>query len=520
MAAMQANLTTVQEFLGDAMSSGSLLDNASALDVLEELRQHDEARELEDEHTHRLETVSEGRVSLLELRSKTRLRDPDAHELIKTMDNALGQLALEQNASITSLRQHFMNDFEAGAEHRVKLLQHQAELNSTLAARTDLKAKLTAAVEHLGKTKLHLRQRITSVRGFSKLLGDKPILEERAVSMLQTGSTRQSSQAQLPDIRTVLSRPKHAFNNVNHDVSDLAEQLHAVNEESIEEAEAQKAEFDKQLIDLQHNISFQIEENLKVAKDIAQLDEGIKSLRSQTSEISIENTKYRRDLETMQANMSLAKEYLEKSIKKTDEPLAQTADLAVLDELDREDEAHMARKAHKKSLSEISPQLSLLQVSKPLTTRRTHARGLLKNLSNSLDHLLEEHEASLDSLKADFVLEFDQNTKHHDELVEEFSRQNKTRAEKTTLGSRLEVAVAHLTKTNKKLKKRRESFITFARNLALRPNPSEDVSRAINIVNQTQKVQIKDEVDAGKAIGKKIAKGSLAWWKKMINIAR
>jgi len=522
---MQANLTTVQKFLGDALNSGTLLDTPSELD--------NEPRKQEDEHTHRLEAVAKeldelrhardfhsprGRQSVLELRSAIRQRhDTNAHGLIEAMDNILDQLALEQNASVTLLRQQFIHDFGGGAEHRAALLKHQAELNSTLTARTDLKANVTAAVEHLGKTKRHLTQLIESVRGFSKLLGDKPILEELTVSMLQTGSERHGGKEQLPDMKTVLSRPKHAFDHVNQHVSDLADQLDAVNEESIEEAEAQKAEFDKQLADLKENNTFQTEENDKMAEEIAQLDKVITSLRFQASEISDETSNYRHDLETMQANVSLSQEYLAKSLEKTDEPLAETADLTVLDELEKNDEAHMARKAHRESLGKISPKLALLQMYKP-DEKEGHARGLLKTLSNSLDQLLEEHQASLDALKADFAQEFGENMKHHDELMEEFSRLNTTRAAKTTLKSRLEVAVAHLTKTNKRLKKRRESFLAFARRLAQRPTTFEEVSRGSKNIDVMHKVQETAEADVADVV--KVTEGPLGWLKKIAHIKR
>jgi len=424
------------------------------------------------------------------------------------MDNALDQLALEQNKSIASLRQQFMNDFEAGAEHRDTLLQHQAALNSSFAARTDLKAKLTVAVEHLGKAKGHLTQLIQSVRGFSKVLGDKPIPQERAFSMLQTGSERHGSQAHLPGMGSLLKRPEHAYNHVNQHVSDLADQLDAVNAESIEEAETQKVEYENQLQELKYNNTIQAEANDKVAEEITQLDKVIASWRSSADAISVENNKYRHDLETMQANMSLAQEYLKKSLIKTSEPFAETDELMVLDELEKQDEAHNAHKVHKKSLDEISPKVALLQMTDP-HDNEGHARGLLKTLSISLDKLLEEHQASLDALKADFDKEFGKHMKHHEELVEEFSQLNQTRAAKTTLKSRLEVAEAHLKKTNLQLKKRRESFLAFARHLSQRPSPIQDGSHGSNIVDVANKVQAKvDQVD-------KAIEGPLDWLKNI-----
>jgi len=178
---MQANITTAQEFMNKAMDKSSeMLFNSSALEVLDDLQRKEMEMNSAKLHSQRItEVASADGVSLLQLgkgdrpAKDTDLVGKDPHSLLDLMQSALEELAVQQNASETTLINSFDKDFGLGAEQQHELLEEQTNLNATQASNLELQARLEATAKHLEENHANLVKRNAAIHSFMQQMGLK-----------------------------------------------------------------------------------------------------------------------------------------------------------------------------------------------------------------------------------------------------------------------------------------------------------------------------------------------------------
>jgi len=89
------------------------------------------------------------------------------------MQSALEELAVQQNASETTLINSFDKDFGLGAEQQHELLEEQTNLNATQASNLELQARLEATAKHLEENHANLVKRNAAIHSFMQQMGLK-----------------------------------------------------------------------------------------------------------------------------------------------------------------------------------------------------------------------------------------------------------------------------------------------------------------------------------------------------------
>jgi len=487
---MEANMSTVVEFLSDALNASEQdLDTAPELKVLADLSKLDNDHAEESEHLGKLNEVlvanGQDGMSLLEIgqavnahpQHEKHEKKAGFSELIEMVNLALSELTVETNASEWALHDEFEKKFGIGAAHKASLLSKQAELNATKADAIVLIDRMTAAMDHLENTHQYLLDKAEAARSFNKQLSSRPVPGKNggAVSLLQIASQKLT----LPDMKQVLQKPTTAYNTVNTHLVDLAAQLQQVQDKGVSEAEDASEQYNRQIKEIKINITHQEHENHKVVVDINKFDVSIAGLRENADVFTASNKKLRDDLQLIQANITLVQEFLIQSLDRANESTTDTPELLILSELENEDNTKKQELAHKKSLERITKKhekLALLQLARPgavktKTNKTAGAQNILTELAGSLEKLMAEQAESEAALKEAFETEYEELSKTSETLVEEWDTLNTTRASKIEVETRLKLAVKHLEKTSKSLRKRREALLAFGHKLADREDP-------------------------------------------------
>jgi len=442
------------------------------------------------------------------------------------MTSALAELSEEQNASEAALRESFLGEYSEGAEKTAALSTKQVELNQTKYAAIELQDKLVVAVEHLQSTHRQLKERSESLHSFALRLGSKKLpnakglsllQEEDGVSLLQLKSA--TAKVSGVDVKAVLEKPKAIFQGMSSNVSALGSSLQAAQETATEELMEKKEDYEAQIAEAKLNNTKLEKENHVTSRAVTVLKLHVKELRKEASDLNKQNDIMRKDLVAIQANISLAQEFLAKSLEKTNETDTDSEDLFVLHELQEQDQSDESERFHQHSLSKIvasnshsksvkatkdkttkSAKSSLLQLSRGIVGHaeqkpssksakssklskarkngkemaeegKEGAKNLLTSLESALETLIEEQESSAIQLKDQFDIEMDEELNSTNVLLQTQAELKETQNVTIALESRLMTAVSHLKNTQKTLKKRREGMKKFAQKLAARPNP-------------------------------------------------
>jgi len=496
-------------------SSEVMLYKAPELEVLTELANKEQIMSSERDHSNRLHEVGgSNAVSLLQVS-----KGQDPHNLLELMTSALAELSEEQNASEYALKESFLAEYNEGAEKTAALLTKQDELNQTKYAAIELQDKLVIAVEHLQSTHRQLKERSESLHSFALRLGSKKLptakglsllQEEDGVSLLQLSSA--TAKVSGVDVKAALERPKMIFRGMTSNVSALGSSLNAAHEKATEELMDQQEDYEAQIAEAKLNNTKLEAHNHVINKSINALKQHVRELRVEAKDLNKQNDLMKKDLVSIQANISLAQEFLAKSLERTNETDTESEDLLVLHELEEKDRADENELFHQHSLAKIaasnshiksvkttkskdtkskSAKISLLQMSRGIVRKRpssssskskkdakgmsedgkTGAKSLLTSLGSALQSLIEEQEASAVLLRNEFDIEMAEQVNLTSGFVKTQVELNETENATKALEARLETAVVHLKKTQNTLKKRREGMKKFAQKLAARPNP-------------------------------------------------
>jgi len=449
------------------------------------------------------------------------------------MTSALAELSEEQNASEAALRESFLGEYSEGAEKTAALSTKHDELNQTKYAAIELQDKLVVAVEHLQSTHRQLKERSESLHSFAARLGSKKLPTAKGLSLLQEEdgvSLIQLKSATVKvsgvDVKAVLEKPKAIFQGMSSNVSALGSSLQAAQEKATEELMDKKEDYEADIAEAKLNNTKLEAKNHVTSRAITVVKLHVKELRKEASDLNKQNDLMRRDLVAIQANISLAQEFLAKSLERTNETDTDSEDLFVLHELQEQDQADESEVFHQHSLSKItksviaasnshsksvkatkdkttkSAKSSLLQLSRGIVRHaekkpssrsaksskskkdgkemaedgKEGAKSLLTSLESALETLITEQEASAIELKEQYDIEMDEQLNLTSVLLQTQSELSETQNVTLALEGRLVTAVSHLKNTQKTLKKRREGMKKFAQKLAARPNPMNNVN--------------------------------------------
>jgi DNA repair exonuclease SbcCD ATPase subunit len=417
---LHRNMSTIEEFAMNSLNtSEEQLTTAPQLQVLQELAQKEQEMEHQHAHSQSLSAVSaaKGAISLIQI-------DDDAHGLVEYLNNALQQLASEQNASEASMTASFQKDYSEGADQLAALAEEQQNLKTSKSDALELQAKLQAAVDHLETTHKHLTENSQAVRGFAQRMGLKPLPLEpeesasliqllslfncksllnnpfahspcssllkkspaaESVSLLQLGSTSFSSSwsaksgfvhadgstdeevvknADLPSVPEVMTGPKHMFDTMSAQVSNLEARLAEVQKKNQDEMIDMKHKYDGNLTGTKTENTNITSQNSALKADINRINKSVRKLRSRANQLESDNGILLLDMQKMKANLTTAQEFTTKAMNSSDEMLFTAPELHVLTELAKKEDQMGSERAHSSRMGEVSAAsgMSLLQV--------------------------------------------------------------------------------------------------------------------------------------------------------------
>jgi len=356
-----------------------------------------------------------------------------------------------------------------------------------------------------------------------------------ALVLLQTSVEKDIVEKDIP-FKKIMQKETTVYEDSMSQVGNLQQQLSAVNDQNLAEAEQEKQVYDEQLQEIKHNITAQERKNAGVLRDIKTLDVEIAGLRATIDPLTERSRVMREELLAIQSNIGLVQEFLVSSLEKADENASASKDLQVLKDLESEDLTQKRVAAHQKSFDaitkkaaakkslpkKVAKKIALLQTGLPVRKKHVQkaaekekgadAKGILSTLASHLQEMIEEQSATQTSMKAAFEEEFANHTANLDKLAEEFTSLNTTRAAKTERIVQLKVAIAHLQKNSKSLTKRRESLVNFGHKLAARPDPiqllQEQKAAAAATAHGDKKTSLL-ETQPAKSTGSWLSKGLL-----------
>jgi len=174
ISSLQQNMTTVQEVAAKSLvNTDENLHNSSELQVLIELDSNDQARAEHELHKSRLQAVASGdHFAMLQV-SSAFISGPrqSAEELLGMMTSTLSDLAVEQNASLTSLMQSFEKESRKNEAHKQALLDEMATLNATISYEQNLNDRLTVSAAHFKQLHDSMTKQMKSLQSFLAYVG-------------------------------------------------------------------------------------------------------------------------------------------------------------------------------------------------------------------------------------------------------------------------------------------------------------------------------------------------------------
>merc|ERR1711957_939829 len=202
--------------------------------------------------------------------------------------------------------------------------------------------------------------------------------------------------------------------------------------------------------------------NARTTAEIEALRKSNAELRKKADKFTHASNKLKSDIQGMQANITTAAEFIDKTLEASEDMLQNAGELKVLSELAEQDASQAKDAAHQKRLSTIG----LLQQS---GGGAEQPQDLLQSLLSSFDDLAKEQNASEFSLKEAFEKQFQSGTDRHKSLLEEQAKLNATKQAETELKEKLTVAVKHLEQAHAQLLQRSQSLRLFLERFGAQP---------------------------------------------------
>jgi hypothetical protein len=260
------------------------------------------------------------------------------------------------------------------------------------------------------------------------------------------------------------------------EVSSKMDELHAglakIKAESLNAVSKAKAEFDMKLNVVVARNREVVDTNVKLASEIKGLQENNVALTNESEYLMEECRGLAADLKTMQSNISMAQEFIGRTINSANLSLHGSSELDILHELDEKDAIVDRKKHHEKRLSdleELTDQDDVMMLQMNAKEEPGSSQDLLNELLSRWSSISGQQGTSLTSLKEAYEREQARNEKEYTSLLQEQSELNTTKRAEEALNVKLRRAVAHLRASRERLAQEKSSLQTFAKRLGLKP---------------------------------------------------
>jgi len=290
---------------------------------------------------------------------------------------------------------------------------------------------------------------------------------------------RKQGLTPLPDVAVVLERPHSVLTSMNSLLETYQNQLAAAQTAANQAVTSQRATFVarlKRIAERNHEIDSY---NKRITNDAMVVRRHNHDLRDQATKLSRENDVLLEDVVYIKANITMAQEFITKSLDDAKARIESSADISVLDELAAED----AQSLRADKLMEFAGMgsYSMLQLESQARSRReidlsqpvdADSHNLVQELKASMDELTYARNDSEIIMKSRFEKEYTERTREQEHLLTEQSTLNSTLAAEKILEQQLEAALGHLQTTHENLMKKSDAIRLFAQRLGARPVPS------------------------------------------------
>jgi len=166
---LQNNISTAQDFITGALVSKE--EDTDKLSILHELDANDTHKSMEKAHKQSLLAVVGDPMEMREmaglLQTEVEQPSPDAAEYVRSLGARFEELEIEQNASMTELKQSFDSEWAREEKLQQMLEKEHESLQESKATESELRHRLHGAVVHLQETKTYLESRVGGLQTYA-----------------------------------------------------------------------------------------------------------------------------------------------------------------------------------------------------------------------------------------------------------------------------------------------------------------------------------------------------------------
>jgi len=293
----------------------------------------------------------------------------------------------------------------------------------------------------------------------------------------------------------VMTGPKHMFDTMSAQVSNLEARLAEVQQKNQDEMIDMKHKYDGNLTGTKTENTNITSQNAALKTDINRINKSVRKLRSRANQLESDNGILLLDMQKMKANLTTAQEFTTKAMNSSDEMLFTAPELHVLTELAKKEDQMGSERAHSSRMGEVSAAsgMSLLQVDsseskntkkskRTKESKRTQpakeseedskqeshedSHGLLDMMTDALQELAVAQNNSAAILTGAFDKDLDKMMQKRATLLAEQVELQATKTSALQLEAKLSAAVEHLDHLHSHLLERAESIHAFAHRLS------------------------------------------------------
>lgn len=300
---------------------------------------------------------------------------PDPMMLLKDLHDNLDNLGQVHDHSVRKLDEIFKSQYDKGLERTRTLTLEQEALNATRINLRTLKPRLSDAESHMVSMRRYLIRQLHALRAFLTAVGNTPppvakgalnagraqagksqqsaiLLQVKGGPVSTTTAAPEVETTRLPLLSDVLTDSYDTFRNVDNKVGQLEEHLLDMEEQAkVSLLDTQLGNEDK-LMDQNRDCLRMAKANTNIASDIHAYKQMNQQLQSRARQIQKENVLIRRDLEKVNANISVAVAFAKNTLVHSMDNDA--PELTVMRELQRKDAKEAAEQAAKQRFDEIA----------------------------------------------------------------------------------------------------------------------------------------------------------------------
>jgi len=260
-------------------------------------------------------------------------------------------------------------------------------------------------------------------------------------------SSAESVHERLPNALTVLKRPQHVMSTLTEQLKQLKADLDSEDQSGLEQAAEQKNELEEVLDVQRQNTTEMRRENRRLESEIDDVRQNNDNLRQRAIQLQQYAEEMRVDLRDFQNNLSVAEEYVSKSLQAGDK---HEGKLNILRHLELQEAEESSKTAHKQQLSDFdeepATEVALLQLADV-----GDALSYVNTIGQRFSDLKQEQEASFKALRMQFDKQLQDETARQIVFLGQQEELKEDKAKAVELNNQLSAAVKHLTKTTSSL---------------------------------------------------------------------